>query len=110
MSKVHYDFPVQCVHGKVNKKDRVSFAKLNATGTCYAVRKEDWKMHYKTAQKQADAEARQLKFKSVAGNTRDRMTDPTKQAVDLANFQAQSKYKTLWGYLFHLEWEAYEGD
>jgi len=35
--------------------------------------------------------------------------DWRKQAVDMANFKAQSKYKTFFGYLFHLEWEAYEG-
>lgn len=67
-------------------------------------------MKYKTAAAQADAEARQLKFKSVAGNARDRMTDPTKITVDKANFFAQTKYKTFYGYIFHLEWDAYEGD
>ncbi len=68
------------------------------------------KMVYKSAQDQADAEARQLKFKAVAANARDRMTDPTKITVDKANFLAQTKYKTFFGYVFHLEWEAYEGD
>ena len=109
MAKADYIRPVEALHGKLKKKDQVGYAKRKDTGTKFTVTREDWSMKYTTAQKQADAEARQLKFKSVAGNARDRMTDSTKRTVDFANFKAQSKYKTFFGYLFHLEWESYEG-
>jgi len=108
MAQAEFIRPVEALHGKLKKSDKVGFAKRKDSGAKFTVTRDDWSMKYKSAQTQADAEARQLKFKSVAGNTRDRMTDPTKRTVDFANFKAQSKYKTFWGYLFHLEWEAYE--
>ena len=109
MAKIRTIRPVESISGKLKKQDQVGFALRKATKNNFTVTRDDWSMKYKTAQTQTEAEARQLKFKSVAGNTRDRMTDPTKRTVDYANFTAQSKYKTFWGYLFHLEWEAYEG-
>ena len=108
MAKAEFIRPVEALHGKLKKSDKVGFAKRKDSGAKFTVTRDDWRMKYKTAQTQTEAEARQLKFKSVAGNTRDRMTDPTKRTVDYANFKAQSKYKTFWGYLFHLEWESYE--
>ena len=109
MARVSYIRPIESLHGKLGKRDIVSYSMKIATYAKYTVTRDNWSMKYTTPQKQADAEARQLKFKSVSGNARDRMTDPTKRTVDYANFKAQSKYKTFFGYLFHLEWEAYEG-
>ena len=108
MAQAEFIRPVEALHGKLKKSDKVGFAKRKDSGAKFTVTRDDWRMKYKTAQTQTEAEARQLKFKSVAGNTRDRMTDPTKRTVDTQNFKAQSKYKTFWGYLFHLEWESYE--
>ena len=108
MAKIKTIRPVESISGKLKKQDQVGFALRKASKNNFTVTRDDWRMKYKTAQTQTEAEARQLKFKSVAGNTRDRMTDPTKRTVDTQNFKAQSKYKTFWGYLFHLEWEAYE--
>lgn len=47
------------------------------------------------------------KFASVAAATRSRMADPSHAAQDMVNFQAQTKYKTLYSYVFNLEWVAY---
>ena len=109
MGKIHYEFPVKCVHGKISKSDKISFAKKTATGTTYGVKRDDWTMHYKTAEKAQAARLRQNKFKSVALAASERLADSTKQAADKAAFAAQSKYKTLWGYVFAAEWEEYGG-
>ena len=44
------------------------------------------------------------KFKAAVTATRTRMADPEKYAQDLAAFQAQTKYKTLYQYVFNSEW------
>lgn len=51
--------------------------------------------------------AQRAKFAAVAQATRSRMADPAKAAQDMANFKAQTKYKTLYSYVFNLEWDAY---
>ena len=49
------------------------------------------------------------KFTAVAAATRSRMADPSQAATDMAAFKAQTKYKTLYHYVFRQEWNAYEG-
>ena len=48
------------------------------------------------------------KFAAVGEAVRARMIDPTKMAADQAAFLEQSKYKRMWGFLWNLEWQAYE--
>lgn len=47
------------------------------------------------------------KFKAVCASTRSRMADPSQAAADMAAFKAQTKYKTIYSYIFNLEWRAY---
>lgn len=49
------------------------------------------------------------KFAAVCAATRSRMADPSQAAADMAAFKSQTKYKTLYHYVFHQEWNAYEG-
>jgi hypothetical protein len=37
------------------------------------------------------------------------MADPSQAAADMAAFKAQTKYKTLYRYVFRQEWNEYEG-
>jgi hypothetical protein len=36
------------------------------------------------------------------------MIDPNFIDIDQLNFARQTKYKTLWGYVFKLCWDSYE--
>ena len=49
------------------------------------------------------------KFAAVCVATRSRMADPSQAAADMMAFKAQTKYKTLYQYVFRQEWNAYEG-
>ena len=109
MSKIHYEFPVKCVHGKISKDDKICLKKLEAYGTCYGVKRDDWTMQYKTEAAATAARQRQAKFRAVVLAAKERKVDPTKKTADEAAFAAQTRYKTMWAYLFHLEWLAYEG-
>lgn len=62
-----------------------------------------------TAVKPSETAQRQ-KFASVQSSTIDRMHDITTLAQDQRAFRAQSKYPTFHGFIFHLEWDAYQGE
>ena len=101
MAKADYIRPVEALHGKLKKSDKVGFAKLKRSGTKFTVTRDDWKQHYKTAEAETAAQMRQQKFRSVSM--------ATKKTADQQAYKAQSKYKSMFTFLFHLEWEAYEG-
>ena len=66
MAKVAYIRPVESVHGKLKKSDSVGFAKRVKSGTKFTVTRDDWKMHYLSADAAASAAATQDKFRRVA--------------------------------------------
>lgn len=59
--------------------------------------------------KKASVIAAQAKFAAVSQATSERLLDPQKKQVDKLAWSKQTKYRTLFGYVFHLEWLAYEG-
>ena len=109
MAKADYIRPVEALHGKLKKSDKVGFAKRKKSGTKFTVTRDDWTQKFSTAEKAQAAKLRQNKFRSVAMAAHERMTDPTQKTADQLAFRNQSKYTTMFGFLFHLEWDAYEG-
>ena len=109
MAHVTYIRPVESLHGKLGKRDQVSYAMRTKSFSKFTVTRNVWKMKYKTTETAQAAKLRQNKFKSVSMAAHERMTDPTKKTADQIAFRNQSKYTTMFGYLFHLEWDAYEG-
>jgi len=111
MAKIKTIRPIESISGKLKKTDAVGFALRNATKKNFTVTKDNWKMPIERIDpaKRADVQAQRTKFRTVAGLAHERMTDPAKRQMDYAAFKAQTKYTTFFGYLFHLEWESYEG-
>ena len=70
---------------------------------CSATGQRDLKNHPYTEKEQAI----HTKFTAVAAATRLRMADPSKMADDSEAFRAQTEFKTLYRFLFNLEWKAY---
>ena len=99
MGKVTYMFPVADVCGKIDKTSRVVFAHRGNT-------KYTMMQGTRTTPVTEDELARQEKFASVVTRTRARLLDPTKMAADQAAFAAQTKYKSLYQYVFNQEWNA----
>ena len=103
MALVEYAFPVDKVHGKVGKKHKVGFAHLTSTGKNFTV------VYGKRSTSASSTElSNRAKFAAVCAAARERMEDPNHIAMDSLNFSRQSKYKTLWGYVFKQEWDAYQ--
>lgn len=95
MAKVDYAYPVEALHGKVKKTHTVGFALRKETGCKFT--------QTYTSRTAAPTEAQnevQKKFAAAVKAARVRMADASKQAQDLAAFRKQSKYKTLYGYVF----------
>ena len=109
MARIKTVVPVESISGKLQKKDKVSFALRGKTRANYTVTRDSWKRTFKSADSQASAEALNRKFAAVSKLAQQRMVDPERMDEDQLNFRNQTKYTTFFGYLFHLEWENYQG-
>lgn len=101
MAKVDYTYPVEALHGKVKKTHTVGFAKRTDTGAKYT----QTYTHTLSAPSEAQTEVQQ-RFATAVKAARIRMADASKQAADLIAFRKQSKYKTLYGYVFSQVYSA----
>ncbi len=95
MASVDYAYPVEALHGKVNRRHTVGFAQRQDTGRKFT------QTHGKrtTDITAAEQELRNL-FATAVRATYTRMADPAQSVTDKAAFAKQTKYKTLYGYVF----------
>ena len=98
MGKVKYQFPVADVCGKIDKNSRVIFA--HRGDTKFTV------MQGERSTPATENELRQRElFKTAVVNTRARLKDPDKLLQDQTAFAQQTKYKTLYQFVFNAELE-----
>ena len=96
MGKVTYEYPIADICGKIGKNATMGFA--HRGDTKYTV-----KYGTRTTPVTPAETQQRNKFKTAVTATRARMQDPEKYAQDLAKFQAQTRYKTLYQYVFNDE-------
>lgn len=92
---------ISSMSGKLCSHSDISFAKRG--DTLYTQKR----CNKRTTPYSTDEVAHQTKFAAVTKSTRLRMQDPSKVTADMEAFRAQSKYKTLYRFVFNLEWEAH---
>ena len=98
MGKVTYEYPVKDICGKIGKNATVGFA--HRGDTKYTVR------YGKRSTPVGSAElAHRQKFSAAVKATRERMLDSQQNAADKIAFAQQTKYKTLYQYVFNSEME-----
>ena len=98
MGKVTYEYPVKDICGKIGKNATVGFA--HRGDTKYTVR------YGKRSTPAGAAElAHRNKFSAAVKATRQRMLDSQQNAADKVAFAQQTKYKTLYQYVFNSEME-----
>ena len=96
MGKVTYEYPVKDICGKIGKNATVGFA--HRGDTKYTVR------YGKRSTPAGSAEqAHRNKFSAAVKATRQRMLDSQQNAADKIAFAQQTKYKTLYQYVFNDE-------
>ena len=106
MAKVEYVAPVDAVHGKLSKGDKYGFArrkKANNNGE----RPNFTFVHTKRTAPvtQYDIERRKS-FGYVWKDTRARLMDPDQSITDQIAFTQQTKYKTMYAYVFNQCYKA----
>ena len=96
MGKVTYEYPIKDICGKIGKNATMGFA--HRGNTKYTVR-------YGTRSTPAGAAelAHRNKFSAAVKATRQRMLDSQQNAADKVAFAQQTKYKTLYQYVFNDE-------
>ena len=98
MGKVTYEYPVKDICGKIGKNATMGFA--HRGDTKYTVR------YGKRSTPVGSAEqAHRNKFSAAVKATRQRMLDSQQNAADKVAFAQQTKYKTLYQYVFNSEME-----
>jgi ADP-dependent phosphofructokinase/glucokinase len=102
MAKVEYAFPVDKVHGKISKKHRIGFAHRKATARNYTTSYGE-----RSTPVTSNEMAVRTKFTAVCAAARARLGNINQIPLDQIAFREQTKYKTMWGYVFRQEWDAY---
>ena len=98
MGKVTYEYPIKDICGKIGKNATMGFA--HRGNTKYTVR------YGKRSTPVGSAEqAHRNKFSAAVKATRQRMLDSQQNAADKIAFAQQTKYKTLYQYVFNSEME-----
>ena len=104
MAQVDYIAPVEAVHGKLAKTDRIGFArrkKQNNNGE----RPNYTFLHTKRSSLPSQDELdRRKRFGQVANATRQRLNDPDQSLMDQIAFAQQTQFKTLYAYVFNQEY------
>ena len=96
MGKVTYEYPIKDICGKIGKNATMGFA--HRGDTKYTVR------YGKRSTPVGSAEqAHRNKFSAAVKATRQRMLDSQQNAADKVAFAQQTKYKTLYQYVFNSE-------
>jgi len=103
MAQVTYLDPIDHLSGKIAKKHRTTYNYRVASGNKFTSVQGKRSTPFSAAEL-----ARQAKFAAVVASTYARMQDAIKKPIDQAAFKAQSKYTTLYGYVFSKEWADYE--
>ena len=104
MSKVVFLDPVDHVSGKLSKKSRATYMYKAENDRKYTQIRGKRKTPYS-----ADELARFDKFAAVARATAAVMKNPQSLNTAQTEFKAQTTYKKLRDYVWHREWENYQG-
>lgn len=105
MAKVEFIAPVEAVHGKLSKADRYGFAKRkqqNGAGERVAY---TFRHTRPTATPSQEVLVQRTKFATAVKATRERLNDPDRSLADMIAFAQQTKYKTIYSYVFNQEYK-----
>ena len=104
MSKVYFLDPIDHVSGKLSKKSRVTYMYKSDTDRKYTQIRGKRTTPYTAAEL-----ARFDKFASVSRAVAAVMKNPTSLNTAQTEFKAQTTYRKLRDYVWHREWENYQG-
>ena len=98
MSSIKLEAPFQAFRGKICKHSKIIFAQRGQTQYTSQI------CNPRTKAYSAEELARQQKFATALTNANTALADATQKAAYETAFKAQSKYKTLRGYVIAMEY------
>ena len=98
MSSIKLEAPFQAFRGKICKHSKIIFAQRKGTNYTSQI------CNPRTKAYSAEELARQQKFATALTNASTALADATQKAVYETAFKAQSKYKTLRGFVIAQEY------
>ena len=98
MSKINLESPFTAFRGKICKHSKIIFAQRGQTQYTSQI------CNPRTKAYSEEEIARQGKFKQAVVNANAALADATQKAAYEAEYKAQSKYKTLRGYVIAMEY------
>ena len=98
MSKINLEAPFTAFRGKICKHSKIIFAQRGQTQYTSQI------CNPRTKAYSEEEIARQGKFKQAVVNANAALADATQKAAYEAEYKAQSKYKTLRGYVIAMEY------
>ena len=98
MSSIKLEAPFQAFRGKICKHSKIIFAQRGQTQYTSQI------CNPRTKAYSEEELARQNKFKTALTNANTALADATQKAAYETAFKAQSKYKTLRGYVIAMEY------
>ena len=98
MSSIKLEAPFQAFRGKICKHSKIIFAQRKGTNYTSQI------CNPRTKPYSATELARQQKFATALTNANTALADATQKAAYETAFKAQSKYKTLRGYVIAMEY------
>ena len=98
MSSIKLEAPFQAFRGKICKHSKIIFAQRGQTQYTSQI------CNPRTKPYSATELARQQKFATALTNANTALADATQKAAYETAFKAQSKYKTLRGYVIAMEY------
>ena len=99
MSKINLEAPFQSFRGKICKHSKIIFAQRGQTQYTSQI------CNPRTKAYSAEELARQTKFKTALTNASTALADATQRAEYETAYEAQTKYKSLRGYVIAKEYE-----
>ena len=109
MAQVTYLDPIDHVSGKLSRKSRVTYCYRANSNEAGDDRKYTQIRGKRSTPYTAAELARFDKFAAVARSTAAVMKNPASLNTAMTEFQAQTTYKKLRNYVWHREWENYQG-
>ncbi len=98
MSKFNLEIPFTDFRGKVCSHSKIIFKKVRQTNFTSQI------CNPRTKPYSENELARQNKFKTAAAAAKTALADPTTRATYEADFKAQTKYQTLYGFVLASEY------
>ena len=98
MSQIKLEAPFTAFKGKICKHTNIIYKQLRDTQFTSQI------CHPRTKPYSEEEISRQNKFKTAAAAAKAIMDNPTQRATAEADFNAQTKYKTLYGFLLAREY------